>query len=294
MRIGITTPTGHIGSRLVNNLLQKNKHDLVLIARDPSKLKTAQSKGATVVKADMLDRNAMIKATQGLDALFWVNPPKMDTDNVTEYYTTLADNGTEAVKKNNIKRVILLSSVGAHQAQGLGPVSALHKVEDIFRNSVKNLTILRPSYMMDNLLTTIGDIKRNGQIHLPVDGRTKVPMVASEDIARVAADLVSREFTGYHVHSLHGPRAYTFTEAAQIIGDTVGKKVEYIRVTPQQAIDSMEEMGASDEVAHQFVEMYTAMDSGRFSDETPGTSDTTTPTTFETFAKINIAPAIKG
>jgi uncharacterized protein YbjT (DUF2867 family) len=294
MKIGITTPTGHIGSRLVNNLIKNNASNLVLIARNPSKLTDAKSKGATVVKADMLDKKAMIKATRGLDTLFWVNPPKLDTHNFTEYYVTLANTGVETVKKNGINRVVLLSSVGAHQDHGLGPVSALHKVEDIFRDSVKNLTILRPTYFMDNLLSTVGDIKRNGQIHLPVDGHTRVPMVASDDIARVAADLLTQDFTGYHVHSLHGPRDYTFDEVADIIGKTVGKKVEYVHVTPQQAIESMEENGVSDEVAHEFVEMYEAMDTGRFYDETPRSSETTTPTTLETYVKTNIAPAIAG
>ena len=42
MKIAITTPTGHIGSGLVQHLLDKGGHELTLLCRDPEKVKQFQ------------------------------------------------------------------------------------------------------------------------------------------------------------------------------------------------------------------------------------------------------------
>ena len=51
MKIAVTTPTGHIGSKLANILLDC-KSDVTLIARHPEKVKDLASRGAKVIAGD--------------------------------------------------------------------------------------------------------------------------------------------------------------------------------------------------------------------------------------------------
>ena len=54
MKIAVTTPTGHIGSKLANILLDR-KSDVTLIARHPEKVKDLASRGAKVIAGEHSD-----------------------------------------------------------------------------------------------------------------------------------------------------------------------------------------------------------------------------------------------
>ena len=74
MRIAITTPTGNIGSRIVDELLAAG-HSLTLLARDPSKLTPAVRSGTTVVQGTLDDALAITNAFTAADAAFLLIPP---------------------------------------------------------------------------------------------------------------------------------------------------------------------------------------------------------------------------
>ncbi len=294
MKIAITTPTGKIGRKVVNRLLDEGGHELVLLARNPSRLKDEKKRGVTIIKGDLTDSSYVQKATKGVDMLFWINPVDLTATDLDAFEMTLADNATNAIRNNKIKSVILLSSAGAHLTTGeLGPITSLHETEERFKNVCDNLTILRPSYFMENFLTEVPNITRTNSISLPIKGNTKIPMIATEDVAVAAVNTINTGFSGTNVVPLHGPREYTFDEAASIIGTAVGQAVNYVQITPQEAISSLTGMGASRNVADQFVQMYDALDRGELKSDSPRTNESTTPTTLENFAASVIVPALK-
>jgi len=73
MQITVTTPTGHIGSKLANILLNR-KSDVTLIARDPEKVKDLASRGAKVIAGEHADPAVVEQAVRGADGLFWLTP----------------------------------------------------------------------------------------------------------------------------------------------------------------------------------------------------------------------------
>jgi uncharacterized protein YbjT (DUF2867 family) len=293
MRMAITTPTGRVGSKLVQQLLEDGSHELILLARKPEKLEREKERGAKVVQADLTDRQAVRKATEGVDALFWVNPSNYGVNDYIAYYEELAHVAANAIKANNIQRVVLLSSMGAQYGKHLGPVEGLKKTEEIIKDAANNLTILRPTFFMENFFMTLDGIKSDNHIYLPVKGETRVPMIATADVARAAYDALIEPFNGTQIKPLYGPRDYTFDEVAATIGETIGKKVEHVRVSPEQAIQSLTEMGATKNVATLYVGMFTGIDQGYMRGETPRTTGSTTDTTLEDFSKNYIAPNIE-
>jgi uncharacterized protein YbjT (DUF2867 family) len=79
MKIVVTTPAGHVGSRVVRLLIQAGVRP-TLLARRPARLDAAISERADVVHADLADGATVVRVTRDTDALFWVNPSTADPD----------------------------------------------------------------------------------------------------------------------------------------------------------------------------------------------------------------------
>ncbi len=294
MRIAITTPTGNIGRSLTHRLLDAGGHELILLARNPDKLKAEHAKGAKVVQGDLGDAAYVKKATKGADALFFLCPPNFAVPNYRAYDGELAKAGADAVKANMIKHTVLLSSIGAHLAEGTGPILGLHDAEKIFAQATRCLTNLRPTWFMENYLWDLDSIRRMNSIFMPVSGDITLPMIATTDIAERAARVITGPAPSQPKNvSLHGPKDYSFDECARIISQAIGKEVRHVRVPPAETKEALIGMGASEGVADAMLEMYTALQAGTITDEVERTPDTTTPTTFETFAQDVLAPALQ-
>jgi uncharacterized protein YbjT (DUF2867 family) len=276
-------------------LLNQKGHELILLARNPDKLTKEQARGAKVVQGDLGDAAAVTKATQGADALFFLIPPNFAVPNYRAYYVELARNGADAVKANTIRHTVFLSSVGAHLSKGTGPILGLHDAEKIFSQVTQGLTILRPGWFMENSLWDLDSIKSANSIFMPLSGDITVPMIATADIAERAARIITGPVPSRPtIVSLHGPKDYSMDECARIISRVIGKEVKHVQVPPAKAKEAMIALGATEAVAATMLEMYAGFQAGKIIDEVKRSPETTTPTTFETFAKNVLAPRLKG
>jgi uncharacterized protein YbjT (DUF2867 family) len=293
MKIAITTPTGKVGSKITNILLNEGRDKIVLLARHAGKLQDERSLGAIVREGTQTDEDYVMYATEDVDVLFWVIPPNYRSHDPINFYHEVGRIGAKAVKENRISQAVLLSSIGAHLGHGVGPVNGFKKVEEMFREATGNLRILRPAYFMENFLATVDGIAQANSVFLPIHGEATAPMIATKDIADVAVTVLASQFNGTQVMPLHGPRDYSFNEAAEIIGKALGREVNHVKISLDQAKEAMVGMGMSDAVAEAMIEMHVAIETGHMSAEYPRTPDTTTPTTLEEIAQTVIAPAVE-
>lgn len=293
MRIAITTPTGNIGRKLVAKLQAGTDHELILLARDPEKLTAETARGANVRPGDLNDSAYVTEATQGVDALFWLIPPDLTQENFRAYQNRIARTGADAVRANQIKHTVFLSSVGAQHRDGTGPVVGLHDAEATFKAATPHPTILRPTYFMENYLFQLDAIRESHAVFLAVPGDQRIAMIATADIAETAAKvLAAAPPSDARVLELLGPTAYGFDEAATLIGEAIGKPVKHVQVTPAQMREAIRGLGASHDVTDRFVELYAAIASGLMRPEFPRGAEQTTPTTFADFARTVLAPAL--
>ena len=112
MKIVVTTPAGHIGSVVVDKLLDAGEKP-VLVARHPDKVQAAVDRGATVVEGGHADAALLTEATKNADALFVCVPANMGVTDILGYYRSFAEAAAEAAKASGVDHVVLLSSVGA-------------------------------------------------------------------------------------------------------------------------------------------------------------------------------------
>lgn len=77
---------------------------------------------------------------------------------------------------------------------------------------------------------------------------------------------------------MHGPADLTFADATKILGDSIGKPLKYVQITPDQAYQTFLGIGASPGFAKALVEMYQALSRPGAITESRR-PETTTPTT---------------
>ncbi|WP_030170135.1 SDR family oxidoreductase [Spirillospora albida] len=73
MTIVVTTPTGHVGSRVVRLLLQAGVRPRVLV-RDPQRLDDGIRERVDVRQGDLTDAAYVRDAVRGARTVFWVDP----------------------------------------------------------------------------------------------------------------------------------------------------------------------------------------------------------------------------
>jgi uncharacterized protein YbjT (DUF2867 family) len=292
MRIAITTPSGHIGSK-VTELLLEAQADLVLLTRNPSKVERFSSRGVPVLVGSLDDAAFVTAATKKVDALLWVTPPNYASPDLRDFQRRCGRAAAQAIQANRISRIVNLSSIGAHLGSGVGPVSGLYDVEKMLDTVSRDITHLRPGYFFENYLMQVESIRESNSLFLPVSGSRRIPMIATRDIAQVAAQrLLNTTWTGRSVRGLQGPRDLSFDEAAELISRGTGLKIRHVKVPEGAARQHLMGVGLSSNVTDLLLEMYRAIESGTMKPAEVRTTSTTTPTTLDKFALEVIAPMV--
>ncbi|MCE5269205.1 MAG: NmrA family NAD(P)-binding protein [Planctomycetaceae bacterium] len=294
MNIAVTTPTGHVGRAVTDFLLECSRDiNVTLLGRRPEKLQDFVRRGANTAIGALDDTEYVVKATKGMDALFWATPPVFGSDDLRGFQNRLANAAATAIRTNRIHRVVNLSSIGADVATGAGPISGLHDVEEQLNKIGCHVTHLRPGFFFENILWQLDTIRTWGRISWPINPSVAYPMIATHDIGRAAATrLVNMDWTGHVVQELHGPADLTFREVADILSQVLGRKIVYVRTSREDARDAMLQKAMSENVAQSMLEMYDALDTGKVRPLQPRTPDTATPTTLAEFAREVVLPLI--
>ncbi len=150
---------------------------------------------------------------------------------------------------------------------------------------------VRAGDFMENMLNFVASIKSTGAFFLPVPAGVKLPMVATRDIAEVAARvLLDGSWSGRRAVTVYGPELLSHAEVAAILREVLGRPVGFTQVTPDQAREAMLGMGFTADLVAEFLEMYDAFSTGRIVQGLPAKPDFRGTTTFREFAATVIKP----
>src|SRR6185295_13665260 len=222
--IAVMGATGHIGTTLSEILLSKG-HEVRALGRDAKKLGALSGKGAKARSVAFTDPVSLAESFAGADAAFVMIPPSYGEADFSGYQDRQTDAIVKALQKAGVRKVVSLSSVGAHQPGGTGPIAGLGRMEKRLNQSGgPDVVHLRPSYFMENHFFGIPVIKGMGVFGSPIKPDLAFSQIATKDIAAKAAELIDRQdFKGSAFLELAGPRELTMTESTAILGKAIGK-----------------------------------------------------------------------
>ena len=279
--------TGNTGRVIAETLLAKGKKVRV-VGRSPERLKALIEKGADAFVGSVTDSAAMGRAFQGAQAAYVMVPPNYAAQNFRAYVQKVGETYAKAIRQAGVSHVVNLSSVGADLAQGAGPISGLHDVEQQL-NQLQNANIvhLRPGFFMENLYFSFDLIRHQNINGSSLRGDLLIPMIATRDIAEVAAQLLLHlQFSGHSIRELLGQRDVSMQEATRIIGKAIGREdLPYVQFPYEQTEQAMVGMGMSQDVAQLLSEMDRALNEGRVRSLEGRGGANTTPTSIEQFAE---------
>ena len=277
--------TGHTGGKIAQRLLAAGAR-VRAIGRNPDKLAALASAGAEVLGGDSRDPAFLAQAFRGADAVYTL----LATDRQAPDYAARQDEEGEviaaALRASGVRRVVALSSLGADVPGGTGVIAGLHRQEQRLRKIAGiDLLLLRPVSFFENLYDSLATIKEAGMLADTVAPDLAVPMIATDDIAAVAAEaLLARDWTGIAVRELLGPRDISHREAARLIGEAIGQPaLPYVQLSEAEMGEALVGAALSPSFVTLYLEMTRAFNEEWIGPRAGRTAANTTPTRFEAF-----------
>lgn len=196
-------------------------------------------------------------------------PVFQDTEAVYTYVPDLVvSNPTDAIAgvvetalAAGTRRLVLLSGRGEEQAQAC---------EKILMSSGADWTVLRASFFNQNFSESyLLDAILAGRVMLPA-GDVGEPFSDTDDIADVAATVLTNDGHVGEVYELTGPRPLTFAEATATIAEATGRDIAYTRIKPEDFAAGLAADGVPPDVVDVLVDLFGTVLDGRNAEAADG------------------------
>lgn len=232
MTVALTGTTGRVGGRVAERV-----------------------PGARAVTARYRDRDGLRRELEGATTLFLVSG-RESADRLAEHRSAV-----DAAVDAGVQRVVYLSFLGAAPDTVFTLGRDHWHTEQHIRAAGLAFTLLRDSFYLAMLPALVG---ADGVIRGPAgDGR--VSAVAHDDVADVAAAVLTGAGHDGRTYDVTGPEAITLAQAAERIGRVTGRPVRYQPETVEEAYASRASYGAPDFEVAGWVTSYLAIAAGELS-----------------------------
>ena len=252
--------TGHTGGAVAEALLAQGENVRVIV-RDADKGEPWKRRGAEVAIARLGDAGEVAKALAGAKGAYLLVPPRYDAEDPFAANRPLINALAEAVRKSGVPHVVLLSSFGAELADGTGPIKGLHYAERTLGAATKNITFLRAGYFFENFAAVL-PATQGGVLPTFLTPDRRIPMVATADIGRVAAELLFEPAAGTRVVELSAIRDWSPNDVAEELSIILGRAISVQPGPLEGVVPAFTGMGMPRGVAELFREMFAALNNG--------------------------------
>ena len=266
MKIIVTGSLGHISKPLTRELAEKG-HQVTVISSRTERQKDIEALGAIAAVGSLEDADFLTSTFTGADTVYCMVPPSNYFDHnldLVAYYRRIGGNYVQAVERTGVKRVVNLSSIGAHLDKGNGILLGAHNVENILNELSPEVAVthMRPVYFYYNLYGFAETIKNRGIIAANYGGENKITMVSPTDIAAAIAEEIETPSVGRKVRYVASDER-TGNETASVLGAAIGKPdLKWVIISDEQMQTGLEASGLSPRIAAGLVEMYASLQSG--------------------------------
>jgi uncharacterized protein YbjT (DUF2867 family) len=234
--------TGTVGRHVVPQLVDRGLPVRALVRNPAADLPAPVDR----VVADLAEPASLGPALDGVDAVYLAcgNHPAQAT-----WENALIDAAAAA----GVRRIVKLSALEAEVGSPIAFADAHGRIEAHLEASGIEHVLLRPAFLMSNLLAAADGVRQAGAIFLPAAG-AKLAMIDPRDVADVAAvaltSPVARELP------LTGPAVVTFDDVAAELSTVVGRRIGFVPVPDDAAVGQLVAVGATEWFATNLVAIF--------------------------------------
>lgn len=213
--------SGKVGAELAR-LLNANGHRV-------KRATSSREPAADQVHLDLVEPKALDLVFDGVDKAFLLSPPGYTNQN--ELLKPLI----EQAKRSNLKKVVLMTAMGANAVEE----APLRQAEIQLERSGLDYNIVRPNWFMQNFNSFwLHGIESERKIFLPV-GNAKGSFIDARDIAAVAASLLERDEYGNQAFDLTGGEALDHDEVAAILSGVTQETITFEDISPDEMLQNL-------------------------------------------------------
>lgn len=269
MNIVLTGSIGNIGKPLTKELVQKG-HSVTVISSKEERIAAIEALGAKAAIGSMFDAEFLTETFTGADIVYLMETMEAAGDmfdKSIDFIGKISEIGHHyktAVERSGVKKIIHLSSIGAHTNKGTGIIVFHHHVEQILKQLPDDIAIkfIRPVGIYFNMFSFISTIKNKGAIISNWGGDQKEPWVSPLDIADVVAEEIEKPFDGRTVHYVASDEVSP-NEIAKALGESIGKAdLPWKVISDQELLKNWLDIGFNEQVAKGFIETQASQGSG--------------------------------
>ena len=270
MKIIITGSLGHISKPLAKELVQKG-HSVTVISSNPNKQKEIEAIGAVAAIGSIEDLSFLAKTFTGADAVYTMLPPFKFEENpnldAREEARRLTTNYVTAIQQSGVKKVVHLSSIGAHTDKGNGLLAFHFVAEQVMKQLPEEVTVtfMRPVGFYYNLYQFMDIVKGEGFLkgfvglfltlrHYGLTGwlqgkkglivsnygdEDKMPWVSPIDIAAAISEELTSNSKARKVRYV-ASEELTCNEISSTLGTAVAKPyLKWVTISDKQMLDAL-------------------------------------------------------
>jgi uncharacterized protein YbjT (DUF2867 family) len=278
----ISGATGRVGGATVRQLASRGIPVRALV-RSPDKAASIAAPHVEPVIGALADPTSLAQAFENIQAALLVSP--LDPQQVV-----LQGHFVEAARRAGPVHIVKISGLGTALDSPVRSGRWHAQIERHIEDSGLPFTHLRPPFFMQNILRFAPSIRASGRFAGAL-GQGKVAMIDVQDIAAVAATVLTTPGHTGKTYVLTGPEALSYVDVAQRLSALLGRAVAYQQIP----LAAMQEQWRAADMPEWHVEVQSdfnaALDAGEAATVTQTVADVTgrRPRAIEQFLQEHLA-----
>jgi uncharacterized protein YbjT (DUF2867 family) len=197
------------------------------------------------VQRDLLNAGSLGPAFAGVERVFLLTPSVAEQGRLEE-------NALAAALAAGVQRIVYVSSTDVEWEIELS--AAHHVMERRLADSGVEHTIIRPEYLLNNLLGEVDELARGRLVAPSADGRC--PFVDARDVGAVAAAVLLAAEPPRGPVEVTGPESLSFTRLAGRLQEALDRPIEHIDPDPAEWAHEAVLAGMPPWLAHALTEYF--------------------------------------
>jgi uncharacterized protein YbjT (DUF2867 family) len=228
----ITGISGKVGGALARELIAK-KQPIRAILRNEAKAAEWRQRGCNIALAEMDDAKCLALAFNGADGVFILPPSEFDPEPGFPEARRVIEAVATALSEARPGKVVCLSTIGA-DAPHENLLSQRTLMEQALSRLDLPVTFLRPGWFVENAIWDVPSARSEGVLRSFLQPADKAfPMVATGDVGKCAASLLTEDWSGMRIVELEGPVRVSPNDLAHAFAEALGRPVG-VEIVPRE------------------------------------------------------------
>ena len=285
----VTGATGTTGREIVRKLSESGAHVRVLV-RDIAKAQALSLDSlphVTVFEGDLGNSESLAPALFRADKAMLISSSNPEMEDVQI-------NFIETAKKFNLNHIVKLSGIIADINSPFRYARMHAEIERRLENSGISFTHLRAGEFMQSYFRQVPNIIERDSLFLPMENQ-RIASIDVYDVAEVAVRILTGMGHKGNVYPVTGTEALTIYEVAEKFSAVLGRKINYVNISPEDANKARRDAGMSEYTVDALDELFAERRKGKESKVyyTMQNVFGLRPTSFDEFIIRNL-PVFKG